>query len=126
MNLNQVTIPTTDMGKSAAFYTQLGLELIVDSIPRYSRFLCPDGNSTFSLHEAETVNAENGMVLYFECSDLDDKVLALKSAGLEFQSDPTDRPWLWREASLLDPDGHKIILFFAGDNRINPPWKVKK
>jgi catechol 2,3-dioxygenase-like lactoylglutathione lyase family enzyme len=126
MNLNQVTVPTRNMKKSAEFYTLLGLELIVNSIPRYCRFICPDGASTLSLHEAEVVNAKNGITLYFECHDLDDKVISLQNAGLNFLSKPTDQAWLWREASILDPDGHKIILFFAGDNRLNPPWKVKK
>jgi hypothetical protein len=25
---------------------------------------------------------------------------------------------------VYDPDGNKIILFFGGDNRKNPPWRV--
>lgn len=126
MNLNQVTIFTANMPLLAEFYTLLGLEIIVNSIPRYCRFICPDGESTLSLHETEKVATENGIVLYFECDNLDAEVLRLKNAGLNFLSAPTDQPWLWREASLLDPDGNKIILYYAGENRINPPWKVKK
>jgi catechol 2,3-dioxygenase-like lactoylglutathione lyase family enzyme len=125
MNLNQVTIPTTNMPKSVDFYTRLGLTLIVDSIPRYCRFVCPDGTSTLSLHEAERTSTENGIVLYFECKDLDNTIQDLKTKGCVFETEATDQSWLWREASILDPDGHKIILFYAGENRINPPWKVK-
>ena len=125
MNLNQVTIYTCNMPAAAKFYSALGLELIVDSIPRYCRFVCPDGNSTLSLHEADKVASENGIVLYFECDDLDAKVQELKSAGVTFNTEPTDKPWLWREATIMDPDGNTIILYYAGDNRLNPPWKVK-
>jgi hypothetical protein len=41
-----------------------------------------------------------------------------------FEHGPIDQSWLWREARLRDPDGHVICLFSAGENRINPPWKL--
>ncbi len=34
MNLNQVTVPAKDVAVSVEFYKKLGLQLIVDSIPR--------------------------------------------------------------------------------------------
>ena len=89
MNLNQLTIPSTDLVRSSEFYRQLGLTLIVDAIPRYARFECP-GGSTMSLHRAERVDPESGFVIYFECTDLDDKVEELREAGVEFESGPRD------------------------------------
>lgn len=47
MNLNQVTLPSTDLYVAVDFYKKLGLQLIVDALPGYTRFVCPDGNSTF-------------------------------------------------------------------------------
>jgi len=41
-----------------------------------------------------------------------------------FEELPTDKGWLWREARLKDPDNNQLILFYAGDNRKNPPWKI--
>ena len=35
-------------------------------------------------------------------------------------------PYLWREARLRDPDGHDVRLYFAGENRLNPPWRMKE
>jgi len=32
---------------------------------------------------------------------------------------------LWREAELFDPGGNRILLYFAGQNRINPPWRIR-
>lgn len=125
MNLNQATIYCDKTEETAEFLKRLGLILIVDSLPRYARFECPDGESTLSLQHDENAVASNNVVLYFECDDLDGEVERLKSIGLKFDEGPTDRPWLWRQAYLKDPNGNKICLFHAGDNRKNPPWRVK-
>lgn len=121
MKLNQVTLPSTDVVRGAAFYRKLGLRQIVDAPPKYVRFECP-GGTTLSLHHAEAVGS--GAVVYFECEDLDERVAALKRVGITFDSDPVDQTWLWREAYLRDPDGNVICLFWAGENRLNPPWRL--
>jgi predicted enzyme related to lactoylglutathione lyase len=63
-------------------------------------------------------------MIYFECDDLDARVTVLKTAGVAFDGDPVDQSWLWREARLRDPDGNRLCLYFAGENRLNPPWRV--
>ena len=123
MDLNQVTIYSPDVDRAIKFYEGLGLRIIVDSRPRYVRFECPDGNSTLSLHETEE-RPGGGIVLYFECDDLDGTVEDLAASGIEFDEPPTDRTWLWREATLKDPDGNRIILYYAGENRKDPPGRV--
>ncbi|MEM9090279.1 MAG: VOC family protein [Cyanobacteria bacterium P01_F01_bin.53] len=70
------------------------------------------------------VPQETGVVVYFETDTLDDKVTELKQRGFLFYQDPTDESWLWREARLKDPSGNIICLYFAGNNRKNPPWRV--
>ena len=52
MILNQLTLPAPDMAASRAFYEALGFTALVDSAPRYMRFLAPDGVATLSLHVA--------------------------------------------------------------------------
>ena len=71
MNLNQVTVPVTDVAESIQFYEKLGLQLIVRSLPNYARFICPDGTSTFSLHLAECNEGNGNIWVYFEVRDLD-------------------------------------------------------
>ena len=39
--------------------------------------------------------------------------------------DAVDQPWLWREARLQDPSGNVICRYHAGENRLNPPWRVQ-
>jgi len=126
MKLNQVTVPSLDIVKSINFYQKLGLELIVKSLPTYARFVCPDGEATFSIHLSEELPKGDGVVVYFECEDLDQTVKNLIREGIKFDQLPKDESWLWREAKLSDPDGNQIKLFYAGENRINPPWKLKE
>lgn len=125
MNLNQVTIPSIDLLVSILFYEKLGLKLIVSSSDQYARFECPDGDSTFSVHKVKTRPTGQGIVVYFEEDNLDEKVVQLQKEGIKFDLLPTNQPWLWREAHLTDPDGNQIILFNAGENRKNPPWRLK-
>ena len=124
MDLNQVTIYTAKPVETAEFFQRLGLSLIVDSLPRYARLECPDGNSTLSIQSDDDAVVSNNVVLYFECEHLDSTVEDLKAKGLAFDEDPSDRSWLWRQAYLRDPNGNKICLFRAGENRKNPPWRV--
>ena len=123
MRLNQVTVPASHMAASVDFYKRLGLIQIVAG-DDYARFVCPDGDATFSIHRVATVATCEAPVVYFECDDLDERVSELKRAGLVFDSDPADQRWLWREAHLRDPSGNEICLFHAGDNRLNPPWRL--
>jgi catechol 2,3-dioxygenase-like lactoylglutathione lyase family enzyme len=125
MNLNQVTIPSLNVEKATEFYKLLGLKLIVNAIPKYVRFECPDGESTFSIHKVDSLSNNSGINIYFEDDDLDVLVRKLKSKGIQFKSDPEDKDWLWREAHLNDPDGNTIILYHAGKHRKNPPWRVQ-
>jgi predicted enzyme related to lactoylglutathione lyase len=124
MNLNQVTIYSARPVETVEFFEKLGLIRIVDSLPRYARLECPDGQSTLSVHIAAQPTDNNSIVIYFECEDLDARVLELKRAGLAFDEGPTDRDWLWREAVLRDPNGNRVCLFHAGENRKNPPWRL--
>jgi catechol 2,3-dioxygenase-like lactoylglutathione lyase family enzyme len=124
VNLNQVTVPAIDVAASVEFYKRLGLKLIVDSVPRYARFECPDGEATFSIHRVEEAPGTSGLTIYFECDNLDDFVGRLCADGVDFESGPEDQSWLWREARLKDPAGNEICLFHGGENRRNPPWRL--
>lgn len=124
MNLNQVTVPSLDLTRSIPFYEKLGLKLIVEALPHYARFECPDGAATFSIHQTNELPKGAGIYVYFECEQLDEYVAALKERGIEFDLEPTNQRWLWREARLKDVDGNQLILYHAGENRLNPPWRI--
>ena len=123
MNLNQVTIPVKDVEHSIRFYQKLGLHLIVKSLPHYARFECANGAS-FSLHRVDELPSGAGIWVYFEIAGLDNQVQALIDNGVIFEELPNDKPWLWREARLRDPDDNLLILYYAGANRLHPPWRI--
>lgn len=122
MKLNQITLPVSNMKLATDFYQTLGFNLIVDTA-HYARFECPDQYSTFSLSLTDE-HYRNGAIIYFEHEQLDQWVNDLINKGIEFEQMPTDQSYLWREATLKDPSGNKIKLFYAGENRLNPPWRV--
>ena len=133
MRLNQVMLPALDIGLSKDFYTRMGFKLIVDS-PHYVRFWVQDGDATFSLHSIEAddsgqlpdaVELAPQTVIYFECDDVDAKVVELQARGFTFDQLPQNEAWLWREARLTDPSGNVLCLYYGGKNRVNPPWKVR-
>lgn len=125
MNLNQVTVPVSDIEKAIEFYEKLGLKLIVVDLFHYARLECPDGDATLSLHQVHRSQNESSIWLYFEVQNLDDYVQSLLKKGIAFEELPNDKSWLWRESRLKDPDNNQIILYFAGDNRKYPPWRLK-
>jgi len=109
------------MDKATAFYRALGFTQIVDT-PHYGRFECCDGGSSFSL-SLDNSDFSNGAVIYFEHEELDQWVSELQSKGIKFIQEPRDQNYLWREAVLSDPSGNIIKLYWAGENRLNPPWR---
>lgn len=124
MRLNHLTLPAGDVGASLAFYRALGFRLIVDAAPRYVRLEAPEGDETLSIEQPEGALTGGGPVIFLECEELDTTVARLEAAGIAFDSPPTGRPWLWREARLRDPAGNALCLYSAGENRRFPPWRV--
>ena len=126
MRLNHVTLRVADLDRSIAFYKLLGLTQIVAS-DDYARFVCPEGDSTLSLESRGDLppTVASAISLHFEAEGLDALVSDLKQRGVSFEQDPTDQPYLWREAIMHDPDGHRLFLYHAGVNRLDPPWRLR-
>ncbi|GMQ46677.1 VOC family protein [Vibrio sp. 10N] len=125
MNLNQVTLAVHDIEQAVEFYTKLGLTQIVGN-EHYARFSFPDGDSTFSVYlDTEKQGLDCRGVVYFEHEKLHQLVADLKVKGIEFTQELKTQSYLWEEAALTDPSGNKIKLYWAGENRLNPPWKLQ-
>lgn len=124
MNLNQVTVPVRDVSRAIDFYSKLGMQLIVEALPDYARFELPEGDATFSVHRVDSMPKGEGIWVYFETERLDARVAELQKEGIQFEELPEDKRWLWREARLRDPDGNRLILYCAGRNRKDPPWRI--
>ncbi len=124
MHLNQVTLPCVNYDASVSFYKKLGVRQIVDNPPQYARFEAP-GGATLSIHAVESNPEASDFVVYFEVDDVDATVRQLKDIGIEFDTEPADQAWLWREAYLRDPAGNTLCVYHAGHNRRYPPWRIE-
>jgi catechol 2,3-dioxygenase-like lactoylglutathione lyase family enzyme len=129
MFLSHITLLVSDIPRSKAFYEGLGLELIVDAA-HYCRFranLDGQGSQTLSIsHSLDPIGASCHVGFEFETPEaLDFYADLLQSRGFALAEHPQDRSWLWRDVILHDPDGHEILLLYAGDNKLNPPWRVE-
>jgi catechol 2,3-dioxygenase-like lactoylglutathione lyase family enzyme len=122
MRLNHVTLPASDVETSVEFYRRLGLTQIVASYPKYARFVA-EGDVTLSLHVNE-LEEPGAASVHFEVDDVDQTFAGLRDAGFEIETEPTDQTYLWREATLLDPDGNRVFIYHAGEMRLNPPWRL--
>ncbi len=125
MNLNQITVPSKDVPKAIEFYKNLGLKLIVHTHDHYARFECTVGDTTFSIHHRENIPKGEGVLIYFEVENVAETVSELSKKGIRFDQMPEDKSWLWYEARLKDPDGNQIVIYHAGENRKNPPWRIQ-
>jgi catechol 2,3-dioxygenase-like lactoylglutathione lyase family enzyme len=123
MNFNQITLPVLNVNRAIKFYETLELNLIVRTHDEYARFEFPQGDATLNLSVVDQAPQGSGIKVFFECDDLDKKVSYLKAQEIKFESELEDQPWLWREAHLFDPDGNHLVLYRAGENRKNPPWR---
>ena len=124
MNLNQVTIPSSNVVRASEFYKRLGLKLIVHTHDAYARFECPEGDSTFSIHQVADLPIGSGVIVYFEVLDVSKTIKRFVEQGIAIDELPKNQPWLWTEARLKDLDGNTIIIYHAGKNRKNPPWRI--
>jgi catechol 2,3-dioxygenase-like lactoylglutathione lyase family enzyme len=129
MHLSHVTLFVADVARSRSFYRALGFEPIVDE-SHYCRFLTRldegTGDETLSIERRSGPIAPAAQLgLEFPSREaLDRYVQGLPARGITLTEELVERSWLWRDARIVDPDGHEWMLFFAGDNKLNPPWRV--
>jgi catechol 2,3-dioxygenase-like lactoylglutathione lyase family enzyme len=121
VRLNHITLTVSDVESSAAFYVRLGMRQIVASYPHYARLLSAGGDTTLSLEQGSSPSSAS---IHFEVQDVDAQVERLRALGFGFVLDPVDQPYGWREAVLLDPDGHRVFVYHAGEMRLDPPWRL--
>ena len=117
-------MPAIDLEQTIHFYEHIGLQLIVKT-DQYLRFYNPIDFQTLSFELVSSVT--NQTTIYFEFETLDELesyVKKLNMNGVSAVNQPILEPWLWFETSITDPNGNKIKLYYAGENRLNPPWKI--
>ena len=67
----------------------------------------------------------SSLIIYFEVDDVSEAISRIIERGIQIDELPKKQSWLWTEAKLKDLDENQIIIYNAGENRKNPPWRIK-
>jgi catechol 2,3-dioxygenase-like lactoylglutathione lyase family enzyme len=107
--ISAVTLATTDMAASVAFYKLLGFHLLYGgSRSPFSSFRA--GGSYLNLQADDAwmpQQATWGRVI-FHVDDVDAMYERTLTAGLTPSAPPADAPWRERFFHIRDPDGHEL------------------
>lgn len=122
--LDMIGLVVADMGRSLAFYRELGLDIAADAEQRpHVEATLPGGlriawdtveeiKSFYPEWSAPSGGARIGLAFLVDSpADVDSTFARLTAAGYEGQKDPWDAPWGQRYAMLRDPDGNGVDLF---------------
>ena len=107
MEINALTLATTDMARSVAFYSGvLGLEIAYGGASSdFTTFAFGSNYLNVFVHHA-TPTFWGRVVLHVD--DPDEVWRTLRSAGIATETDPADAPWGERYFHVRDPDGHEL------------------
>jgi predicted enzyme related to lactoylglutathione lyase len=109
--LNLVVIRSSDIDKSAAFYSALGITFSKHSHGNGPEHYASEGDGvTFEIYpEADSAGATTATRLGFKVTDVDALLPILVEKGGLIASPAKDSPW-GRRAVVVDPTGHKVEL----------------
>jgi catechol 2,3-dioxygenase-like lactoylglutathione lyase family enzyme len=122
--LDMIGVVVKDMGRSLAFYRELGMDVPEDADGKPHVEATLPGGLRFALDTQETIRSFEpdwqppsggpGIGLAFRLdgpSDVDATYERLVSLGYDGHKEPWDAPWGQRYALVRDPDGNGVDLF---------------
>ena len=118
--LNAIGIVSSDLGRSIAFYGELGVEFpegdghVEATLPNGVRLMLDTEEVIHSFRPEWNRAAGNQLSLAFECdspSQVDEMYARVVAAGFDGEKEPWDAFWGQRYAQLADPDGVPVDLF---------------
>jgi catechol 2,3-dioxygenase-like lactoylglutathione lyase family enzyme len=107
--INAVTLATSDMATSCAFYEALGFDRVVGGPDSpFTTYRVGSGFLNVQLDPAHApVPAIWGRVIFW-VADVDAMYARALGRGYEPEMAPSDAPWGERYFHLRDPDGHEL------------------
>jgi catechol 2,3-dioxygenase-like lactoylglutathione lyase family enzyme len=124
--IEAIGIVVADLARSAAFYSELGLEFpepldpeghghVEASLPGGLRLMFDSEETIRSFApEWSAPSGDPRVALAFRCdspADVDEAYARLLGAGAQAHKEPWDADWGQRYAQLKDPDGNAVDLF---------------
>ena len=105
-----VTLFVKEPRATADWYVdRLGLKL-EEQNERFVRLADDRGEPCVAFHVGAPVARPDHVQLHFQVDDVDASYRELQGAGIAFVEPPTDKPWGWRVATVIDPAGHTVEL----------------
>ena len=105
--INAITLVVVAMGRSVAFYTDLGFEIAYGGTDAPFTSLAIGSNFVNLQHTGEAPGTGWGRVV-FHVDDPDAIHATAVTAGHQPEFEPSDAPWGERYFHIRDPDGHEL------------------
>jgi catechol 2,3-dioxygenase-like lactoylglutathione lyase family enzyme len=107
--ISAVTLATTDMAASVAFYERLGFHLLYGGRESpFSSFRAGGAYLNLQADDAWMPQEEMWGRVIFHVDDVDAMYERTLTAGLAPSAPPADAPWRERFFHIHDPDGHEL------------------
>jgi len=120
--LDAIGIVSSDLGRTRAFYRQLGIEFaegddhVEATMPNGVRLMVDTEDVVRSFRPDWTRATGNQLGIAFACespAEVDAAYARVVEAGFDGEKEPWDAFWGHRYAQLRDPDGVPVDLFAA-------------
>ena len=123
MRIDAVGVSSSDMQKTAAFYTLLGFEFPeIEPDTDHLEPIAPEGGTRLMLdsdalatdligEKPRPSNHSHFAILYDTPAQVDQVAAAVGEAGFTVVKEPWDAFWGQRYAVVQDPDGYRVDLF---------------
>ena len=120
--LDAIGIVSSDLARSRAFYTLLGVEIaegddhVEATFPNGMRLMFDTEDVMRSFRPDWSRESGNEVTLAFACAspaEVDETYRRVVDAGFHGEKEPWDAFWGYRYAQVADPDGVPVDLFAA-------------
>jgi lactoylglutathione lyase len=108
-------LSTPDMARSLGFYRDLlggtvTYQFPPEGEPGYVGVDIGRSHLGIGLQNEPGEQVNDRVTLWFYASDCDAAIATLRDGGVRVIEEPADQPWGERMATVLDPDGNKVIV----------------
>lgn len=115
-------LTTADLPRALGFYRdllggQVAYTFPGDGDPVYVSLAIGASSLGLGQQDGPGITVNDRVMLWVYTQDCDATVDRLRQAGVEVVAEPADQPWGERVATVLDPDGNRVMVAVQPGNR---------
>jgi lactoylglutathione lyase len=108
-------LSTPDMARALGFYRdllggQVTYQFPPDGDPGYVAVKIGTSHLGIGLQDQSGVAVNDRITLWVYAQDCDAALVRLRDGGVQVVQEPADQPWGERMATVVDPDGNRVIV----------------